>query len=201
MNKIFKLLLLSATLNTVFLTTSAWSEQACFMVDADGNPLDLSHICQQPTYRSKPVSNPQFIPKPYIFTVPGNIPQANYERGVYTVPIKRRRAGIPVIDVKFNDKYIFEMMLDTGASTILLTQQMAKILKVEHRESVRVSTPSNSTVYFSSGYVNSVETAGIASKNMKVLISPAIDMGLLGQSFFGLYDVTIKQNVVEFRER
>jgi aspartyl protease family protein len=36
---------------------------------------------------------------------------------------------------------------------------------------------------------------------MVVAISSSLPLGLLGQNFFGHYDVTIKQDVIEFRLR
>ena len=55
-----------------------------------------------------------------------------------------------------NSQYTFEMMLDTGASGIIITKKMADILRVNHHENVWVSTPSSKYVKMSSGYVYSV---------------------------------------------
>jgi len=93
------------------------------------------------------------------------------------------------------------MMLDTGASEIVITKQMAKILKVNQTEKVWVSTPSNPRVIMPAGYLYSVEVSDISQRNPFVITSPSMDMGLLGQSFFSRYDMTIKSNVIEFRER
>jgi len=51
------------------------------------------------------------------------------------------------------------------------------------------------------GYVYSVGVGTLNHKNPFVITSLSMDMVLLGQSFFGRYDITIKQDVVEFRER
>jgi predicted aspartyl protease len=47
------------------------------------------------------------------------------------IKIKQRWGGIPIIDVTFNGKHQYEMMLDTGCSTTLITSKMAKALKVK----------------------------------------------------------------------
>jgi aspartyl protease family protein len=46
-----------------------------------------------------------------------------------------------------------------------------------------------------------VNAGGAVAKNVAVLISPALSTGLLGQNFFRRYDVVIRENVVEFRDR
>ena len=187
MKKLFSLFLGTVLFNSAATVTHA-QNSTCFMLDANGDRMNLGYLCQ-----SKPKSNPSNWQIPQ--------PQSNSQPGVHIVPIKGRRSGIPVIDVKFNDRYTFEMMLDTGASSIVITKQMAKKLRVNHYENVWVSTPSNDYFKMSSGYVYSVGVAGITQKNSRVITSPSLDMGLLGQSFFNHYDITIKRDVVEFRER
>ena len=190
MNKLFNLLLWSLIFNFVATVAQAQDNSACFMLDANGNPLDLGYLC----HNSNSKFNRPTIP------IPQKASTAK-KSGVHIVPIKSRRAGIPVIDVKFNDRYVFEMMLDTGASGIAITREMANILNVHHHETVRVSTPSSNNVKLSSGYVYSVQVAEITQKNARVITAPTMDIGLLGQSFFSQYDLTIKSDVIEFRER
>ena len=170
------------------------NSSTCFMLDANGNQMNLGYLCQN----SAPKQNRLGDRVDYYPTSPE---PSDREKGVYTVPIKSRRAGIPVIDVNFNDRYVFEMMLDTGASEIVITQQMAKKLRVHHHKNVLVSTPSNSRVTMSSGYVYSVGVGELYKNNPLVITAPSMDMGLLGQSFFSGYDMTIKSDVIEFRER
>ena len=93
------------------------------------------------------------------------------------------------------------MMLDTGASGVVITQQMAKELRVNHSETVWVSTPSSNYFEMPAGYVYSIGVGKFTRQNTRVITSPSMDMGLLGQSFFSNYDMTIKSDVVEFRER
>lgn len=190
MKKLFSLIIWSVLFNSFATAVQAQDNSACFMLDANGNPLDLSYLCQN--------SSPQ--PNRSAIAIPQKA-QTIRKSGVHIVPIKSRRAGIPVIDVKFNNRYVFEMMLDTGASGIAITKQMAKTLNVNHHETVRVSTPSSNNVRLSSGYVYSVQVAEITQKNARVITAPTMDIGLLGQSFFGGYDLTIKSDVIEFRER
>lgn len=193
MKKIVNLILLSTALVAIPTVSQAQNGQACFMLDANGNPLDLSYLCQSNSNRNS---------SPRSSGINTNS-KTTYQPGVYTVPIKRRHAGIPVIEVKFNDKYVFEMMFDTGASMTVLTPQMAKILKVRTLGNVMVQTPSDKKIKLARSVVRSIETAGIVGKNKEIIISPALSIGLLGQNFFGIYDYTVKrnENVIEFRER
>lgn len=191
MKKLFNLILWTVILNSRVSAVQAQNGSSCYMLDENGNSLDLGHLCRNSN--SFKTSRPKT-----------SIPQRNQsieKTGLQIVPIKGRRSGIPVIDVKFNNKYTFEMMLDTGASSVVITQQMAKKLKVNHTETIWVSTPSSSYFKMPAGYVYSVRVGELTQKNAFVVTSSSMDMGLLGQSFFGKYDITIKRDVVEFRER
>lgn len=122
---------------------------------------------------------------------------------VFRVPIKRREYGTVVIDVtvsNFNIKQTFEMMLDTGASATAITQQMAAALRVDNITVAGVSTAGGKALV-GVGCIDSIKVGGASLKNLAVLIPPGLDVGLLGQNFFGGYDVTIKNNFVEFRVR
>ncbi len=120
---------------------------------------------------------------------------------VFQAPIKRRASGTPVIDVTFNGSQRFEMIVDTGASGTVISQQTAAILGVVTVAKAKANTASDTAVEFSIGYVDSIEVGGAILKNVPVAIAPLkeLETGLLGHDFFGNYDVTIKRDVVEFR--
>lgn len=153
----------------------AQQHQGCYMLDSSGNSVDLSALCGS------------------------NAPGAT--SGIFRAPIKRRQGGIPVIEVKLNNQETVEMMVDTGASATLLTPKMAKKLGVEPEGVVLANTPSDRGVPFAMGRLRSINAAGAIAKDVVVLIAPALSTGLLGQNFFERYDVVIKENVVEFRDR
>ena len=199
MNQLFKIIFLATIFNSFAEAALAQDNSTCFMLDSNGNQVNLGSLCQNssPKQNSSGYRQPQtYQPNNYNYQQP-----QTRQKGVYTIPIKKRRGGIPVIDVKFNDRYVFEMMLDTGASQIVITKQMAKKLRVQHHQNVYVSTPSNSHVAMSSGYLYSVSVSDLYYDNPLVITSPSMDMGLLGQSFFSGFDMTIKSDVIEFRER
>lgn len=129
-------------------------------------------------------------------------PIAATPQRVFQVPIKRRQGGVPVIDVVFNGTQTFEMIVDTGASSTLITQPMAEALSLVPQGKAKAKTASGAVVEFPLANVKSIEVGGTVGKDIIVAIGgPEVEMGLLGHDFFGNYDVTIKQDVVEFRER
>ncbi|HEY9907264.1 MAG TPA: retropepsin-like aspartic protease [Thermosynechococcaceae cyanobacterium] len=126
---------------------------------------------------------------------------ANGGGQVYRARIKRRAAETPVIDVTFNGSQTFEMILDTGASGTVITEQMAAALKVQVVGKAKVSTASDRSVEVPLAYVDSIAVGGASVREVTVAIGQALDVGLLGHDFLSAYDVTIKRDVVEFRPR
>lgn len=119
---------------------------------------------------------------------------------VFRAPIKRRAGGTPVIDVTFNSSHTFEMILDTGASGTLITEEMATKLRVRPEGEVSADTASAKGVKFPIGTIKSISVNGAQIRNIKVAIAGSdLEIGLLGHDFFGNYDITIKRDVVEFR--
>jgi aspartyl protease family protein len=155
--------------------------EGCFMRSSSGRTLNLSQsVCG-------------FLPE-------GATPATRAKSGVFQAKIKRRKANIPVIEVTFNGKQKFEMMVDSGASGTVITPAMAKALGVVEQGTVEALTP-NGVATFAVGRVTSMEAGGLAINNLVVAVSPSLDIGLLGQDFFGHKDITIKRDVIEFRSR
>lgn len=130
-------------------------------------------------------------------------PPMQSNQTVFQAPIKRRASGTPVINVTFNGTQQFEMIVDTGASGTVITQQMAAALGVVAVAKAKANTASANAVEFPIGYINSIQVGGAFVKDVPVAIapSPELEIGLLGHDFFGNYDVTIKRDVVEFHPR
>jgi predicted aspartyl protease len=146
------------------------------------------------------ISLPQSA-QPSYNALPPAVPTSS-RGGVFQAPIIRRAGGTPVINVVFNGNQQFQMIVDTGASGTLITSQMAAALNVIPVGQARVATASARSVIFPLGYVNSIEVGGAIANRVLVAVGGSdLDIGLLGHDFFGNYDVTVRQNVVEFRER
>ncbi len=120
---------------------------------------------------------------------------------VFQAKIKRRAGGTPVIDVVFNGNKTFEMIVDTGASGTLISQQMATALGVRPVRTIRAGIADGSVVEFPIGRVQSIGVGGALIRNVEVAIARRMEIGLLGHDFFGNYDVKIKKDVVEFYVR
>jgi len=161
----------------------AQESEGCFMRSSSGRTVNLSQsVCG-------------FLPEALTPTT-----SAVAKSGVFQAKIKRREANIPVIEVTFNGKQKFEMMVDSGASGTVITPAMAKALGVVLQGTVQAQTP-NGVATFPLGRLTSIEAGGLAVNNVVVAVSPSLDIGLLGHDFFGNKDVTIKQDVIEFRSR
>ncbi|MEB3217179.1 MAG: retroviral-like aspartic protease family protein [Nostocales cyanobacterium 94392] len=175
-------------------------------------PQGIENILQQNL--QSPIAAPQQLPPPttqkaipipvetkeVYAAVP--IQEDTRQAMVFTSPIKRRIGGTPIIDVTFNGQQQFEMIVDTGASGTVITQQMASLLGVSTIGKAKANTASAQSVEFPIGYVDSIEAGGVKIKKVPVAIAGSeLENGLLGHDFFGNYDITIKSNVVEFRPR
>ncbi len=191
MKNITKSILLFLAVSLIPSEISAQQNSGCFMLDGNGKPLDLGHLCSESEFKSRTQN----------ITTPKKITANDSEAGVFVVPIKRREGGTPVIDVKFNDQHVFEMLVDTGATWTVITSPMAQKLRVKPKQKLSFQTPSNSSVEFDIAQIDSVETGGVVSEDLYIAIAPTLDIGLLGQNFYQMYDITIKYGVIEFRSR
>ncbi|MEC4988408.1 MAG: retropepsin-like aspartic protease [Oscillatoria sp. PMC 1068.18] len=175
MKKLIAALVITTGLTVFPFSSYSQEQQGCFMVDSNGRSIDLGKLCGESSDAS--VS------------------------GVYVIPIKRREGGTPVIDVTFNENETFEMLFDTGATGTAINPQMAKTLGVRTEGTILVDTASQNAVPFPYGRLSSVAVGGMTVNNLRVGISPALNLGLLGQDFYGNHDVTIKENTIEIRAR
>jgi aspartyl protease family protein len=151
--------------------------------------IDLGRLCGSNS--SSPSTRPTITPG-----------SATNSQGIYRTVIKRREGRLPVIDVTFNGRYKFEMIVDTGASGTLITAEMARAMQLRPVGRIYVNTASEQGVPMLLALVNSMEVNGAVARNVRVAVAnQGLDIGLLGHDFFGNYDLTIKRDVVEFRLR
>ncbi|QDZ40831.1 hypothetical protein FRE64_13295 [Euhalothece natronophila Z-M001] len=176
-----KSILALLTFSVAVLLPATGNTQGCYMIDKYGEQIDLSSICEKNDNSSAPT--------------------VTSTEGVFESPIKRHQDGIPVIEVSFNDQETVEMMVDTGASATVLPPDVAERLGIEPERTVRASTPSDREVEFPAGRVASMNAGGAVAEDVMIIIAPAVSTGLLGQNFFSRYDVSIREDVVEFRDR
>ena len=120
---------------------------------------------------------------------------------IISVPIKSFNSGTPVVEVRFNDGCPFDMVLDTGASKTFLTQTMGRLLNITPIEMGRFCMADGRIVESPIGIVNSIALGSARVERLRVGISPTGNEGLLGQNFFGRYDMHILQNTIELHPR
>lgn len=131
------------------------------------------------------------------------LPPLRTNQTVFQVPVKRRESGTPVIDVTFNGVQQFEMIVDTGASSTVITQKIATALGIVPVTTAKANTASDRGVEFPIGYVDSIGVGEAVINQVPVAIAPSLQLetGLLGHDFFANYDVTFKRDAIEFRSR
>lgn len=173
-------------------SVSAQEYEGCFLVDPKGRVIELEGLCPQ---SQVPQVTTDGLPP-----VPG-VPSANVGDGIIRVPIKYRAGGTPVIDVKFNGSQTFEMLVDTGATGTVITPDMAAALGVEQTGTAIVGTASAREVEMPLGIVQSIDVGGVKIQDVTVGISDALDLGLLGQDLLAQYDITIRNETIEFHTR
>ncbi|MBD2448521.1 retroviral-like aspartic protease family protein [Nostoc sp. FACHB-152] len=168
------------TLTSSLLTHKAIAEDAgfCFMVTPSGRTVELTKLCHHTTQT-----------------------QATSSQKVFRVPIKRRFGRTPVIDVTFNNQKTFEMILDTGANSTLITQGMANTLQIKATGIMQAQVADGTQIKFPTVKVNSIAAGGLIANNLEIAIAPKAGIGLLGHDFFGDYDIKISATAVEFHQR
>lgn len=170
--KQFLTILISITGATLLqATVSAQEADGCYMINSSGGVVNLASLCG------------------------GTSREISTKPGIFQAKIKRRDGKVPVIDVTFNGKQKFEMLLDTGATQTTITPDMATAIGVVPIGIEKATVASGDVVTFLTGRVASIEVGGAMVKDAMVSIGPS---RLLGQNFFGGYNLTIKRDVVEF---
>ncbi|MDZ8183550.1 MAG: retropepsin-like aspartic protease [Nostoc sp. ChiSLP02] len=152
----------------------------CFMVTSSGETVELSRICATTTATTSDVPS---------------------EDKVFRVPIKRRYGGTPIVEVTFNNKKTFEMIVDTGASATVITRNMANSLQLKTTGIMEAQIADGSEVRLATSKVKSITVGEVVANNLQVAIAPQADIGLLGHDFFGKYDIKILEKEVEFYHR
>ena len=181
----------SILLTTTLICTAAIAQEfpGCFMIDEAGNRKNLTiSICR-------------LFPE----ELPEEVSTSTTTAGVYQIPIVRRtngEQGSPIVNVTFNDGQSYEMIFDTGATSTLITQEMADSLKVIPFDRTTGQVADGRVVELEIGLVSSISAGGLEFKQFTVAIAPPEKkVGLLGQDFFGRYDMSIKEKVVELKVR
>lgn len=115
---------------------------------------------------------------------------------VIRVPILERVGGIPVIAVTLNGRQTFPMMIDTGASLTVITEEMADAINFREQGKEAIIFGNGQVQELPKGNVPSIHVGDAVMDDFTVLVGSA---PLLGQNFFSDYNVTIRENFIFFR--
>ncbi len=118
--------------------------------------------------------------------------------------IKRRDHGIPVVEVRMNNRVRFEMMVDSGASMTVITRPMAAALGITPAQIIDKAyfSTANGSTEMPIVYIKSIEVAGLSTTMVPVAVAgPEMEIGLLGQDFLQQFDVSIRKDAIEFHQR
>ncbi|MCL2925349.1 MAG: retroviral-like aspartic protease family protein [Trichodesmium sp. MAG_R04] len=177
-----------AILLTTLVCTGVIAQEypGCFMVDELGNKKDLTiSVCGL-----------------FEEELPEEVSTSSPTAGIYQIPIKGRLGGTPVVDVTFNGNKTYEMLLDTGATRTFITQEMADSLKIIPSGQGIVTVADGRDIELKRGIVGSISAGDLEFKQFIIgILPPLAKSPLLGQDFFGNYDMTVKEKLVELRIR
>jgi tetratricopeptide (TPR) repeat protein len=123
-------------------------------------------------------------------------------RKVICAPIKHRLpGGSPLIEVVFNEKYTFDMIVDTGASITMITSRMAQALQTNPTAYKWFMMADGHQVEYPVGWVQSIAVQRAERRFIEVAIGDREAVGLLGQDFLSYYDIRILAHEIEFHLR
>jgi clan AA aspartic protease (TIGR02281 family) len=124
------------------------------------------------------------------------LPQSN----TFSIPIAQKLGGIPVIEVSFNSQKVL-MLLDTGASRTLITKSIAQRLQLQTTGSATAKT-ANGTATFSTATIDKIKFGDGETNDVMIAVGQNdLPYGLLGHDVYDGYDITIKENSIEFHKR
>ena len=155
-----------------------FAQDTCFLQGTNGRSINLSTLCGNPS------------------------PQKVAPKGFFQIPIKRRVGGIPTVEVLFNGKQTVEMLFDTGASVIVLNEEVAQAIGIKASQKTMITHTAGGMVESNVGYAASMKAGELVIKNVEISINSKLGIpGLLGQRFYADYDITIKKKMIELRLR
>ncbi len=179
---------------------SAEDPGMCYMITQSGKTLSLDKLCgvipANKIAQLPPETTDESNGFPHIHS---HSRVSRYK--ITRIPIKRHIGETPVIQVKFNNRQTFDMILDTGANSTLITRNMARRLKIKTDGVMEAEIADGSEIKLFTGRVKSIAVNGLIARNLKVAIAPRAGIGLLGHDFFKHYDLRISDTEVEFHHR
>lgn len=92
------------------------------------------------------------------------------------------------------------VMVDTGATGVAISQQVADKLGLQSRTAVRTQTANGESVAYMTRLA-SIKIGGVEAKDVSAMIAPGLNGDvLLGMSFLGRMDVRLYQGTMTIRQ-
>jgi clan AA aspartic protease (TIGR02281 family) len=120
---------------------------------------------------------------------------------VWRIPVQRAGTGM-VVAVRINNEVTAPFLIDTGASDVLVPLSVATRLGLDLDESrTKRYATANGVVEHPVVMLRSVSVGGATVENVPASVSPDMDLGLLGLSFFNhfTYNIDAAAGVVTLR--
>lgn len=116
-----------------------------------------------------------------------------------TVVLKRGLDGHYRAEALINGEKV-DVLVDTGATGVAISQRIANKLKLESLDAVRTNTANGDSI----GYMvrlNQVKVGGVEAHNVAAMIAPGLDGDvLLGMSFLSRMDVRLYKGQMTIKQ-
>ena len=196
--------LLAATL-TLGLPPARASSEIYRWVDADGRMHVTQHLDEVPAEHRPGASagdttrgsvqtfqGPGRSATPAAMAPPGVRSRAAVAGRPVHIPVQRAGTGM-VVQVRLNDRVTAPFLIDTGASDVLVPKHVADDLGLRigpETRTMRYST-ANGVVDQPVVMLDAVDLGGARVENVPASVSPSMDVGLLGLSFFNHFTYNV----------
>jgi aspartyl protease family protein len=115
------------------------------------------------------------------------------------VTLKRGLDGHYRAEAMINNQQV-DVLVDTGATGVAISQKVADQLKLKSVSAVRTSTANGDAIAYMVR-LDSVQVGGVAAKNVAASIVPGLDGDvLLGMSYLGRMDVRLFNNEMTIKQ-
>jgi len=108
------------------------------------------------------------------------------------VPVARAGTGM-IVNVRLNGAVTAPFLVDTGATDVLIPASLAGQLGIQAGPETRTKTyqTANGIVTHATVMLRSVDLGGAVVENVPASISPSLEIGLLGLSFFNHFNYNV----------
>jgi aspartyl protease family protein len=123
---------------------------------------------------------------------PASAGPVSADEEIYRIPVQRAGTGM-LVNVQLNHSVMAPFLIDTGASDVLVPQSVAERLGLGGGTEARTKrySTANGIVEHQVVMLRSVSLGGAKVENVPASVSPSMEVGLLGLSFFNHFTYNI----------